>query len=404
MNNQYQKKIAISKSCFVLSNVGNGWEKCWAQIQNGTQLFSKGSDFIPNWPDSPPLSIIEKVSADTDATSFKTRTNDAAYYVASQMKKTVDDLFLKDPDVNIHIVVATSHSDPGPLSELVDISATNQFEKVTDDIAQGILSDSLIHSINRGLGRELSGTTTSAACAGSLISTSYACDMIDFGIADAILLVAIDTLSRVATVAFNNIGAMSQTGCTPYSKNRDGTTVGEGAVALLLAKEDLLDKEDISGYITGTSVYCDAAHMVEPNPQGVATTIQKALDQSDIPATQITSIYFHGTGTVQNDKTESEAAKIIFGESSPSCTSTKGVLGHTMGASGCFNILAGLETLNTGILPPVARSKDNAFPNLNVVLHKPCHVAKNMPVLITALGFGGINSALVLEKTKRGTK
>ncbi|STJ88560.1 3-oxoacyl-(acyl carrier protein) synthase I [Escherichia coli] len=102
-----------------------------------------------------------------------------------------------------------------------NLDAENSLDRLTDDIAEGLLSDGLIASVNRGIGRNLQGVTTSAACATSLVSASYACDMIDFGIADTVLLVAVDTLSRVATVAFNNIGAMSQSGCTPYSSGRD---------------------------------------------------------------------------------------------------------------------------------------------------------------------------------------
>lgn len=398
MNNHYHNSIDIAKQCFVLSNVGNGWKQCWNKLLHGEDRFSTGNQFIRGWPDSPPLSIIETIADNTD---FKNRTNDAAFFVASQMKDMLDDLFQQDENLRVLIVVATSHGDPGPLSTLVNLDAENACDRLTDDIAEGLLSDGLIASVNRGISRNLQGVTTSAACASSLVSGSYACDMIDFGIADAVLLVAVDTLSRVATVAFNNIGAMSQRGCMPYSSGRDGTTVGEGAVALLLARKSILKKEDVQGTIVATSVYCDAAHMVEPDPKGVAWTIQKALDQAELSTSDISAIYWHGTGTIQNDKTEAEAAQILFGESSPPCSSTKGVLGHTMGASGGFNMLAACETLQSGILPHVARSTDNVFSNLDVVLHEPRYIAPGSGVaLVTALGFGGINAALILEANK----
>lgn len=398
MNNHYRTSIDIAKQCFVLSNVGNGWQQCWNNLLRGEAKFSTGNHFIHDWPDSPPLSIIENIVGNRD---FKNRTNDAAFFVASQMKESLDRLYRQNENLTVLIVVATSHGDPGPLSTLVDLDAENSLDRLTDDIAEGLLSDGLIASVNRGIGRNLQGVTTSAACATSLVSASYACDMIDFGIADAVLLVAVDTLSRVATVAFNNIGAMSQSGCTPYSSGRDGTTVGEGAVALLLARKGILKQEEVQGTVIGTSVYCDAAHMVEPDPTGVAKTIQKALHQASVQASDIWAIYWHGTGTIQNDKTEAEAAKILFGEFSPPCSSTKGVLGHTMGASGGFNILAACETLQNGVLPHVARSADNVFTNLDVVLNEPRYIAPGSGVtLVTALGFGGINAALILDANK----
>ncbi|HEU4843179.1 MAG TPA: beta-ketoacyl synthase N-terminal-like domain-containing protein, partial [Burkholderiaceae bacterium] len=259
----------------------------------------------------------------------------------------------------------------------------------------GVLTGHLTDAINAGLGRALPGINVSAACASTLVALSYAADRIHAGLCDAVLLVGLDVLSRVASVGFSNLGAMSARGCTPYDVARDGTTVGEGAVAMLVARRSLLAPSDVQAVVAGTATYCDAAHMVEPNPQGVSKAIWAAMEQARILPSDIRAIFWHGTGTRQNDKTEAAVAQLVFGDTSPPCTSTKGSLGHTMGASSGFNVLAACEANRQGLLPHVAGTTDPEYANLSLVLGAPLSITPG-PMLITALGFGGINAAAVI--------
>lgn len=247
----------------------------------------------------------------------------------------------------------------------------------------------------KALGWDYACTPVFGACASSLVGISYACDRINAGLTDAVLLLALDTLSRFACSGFARIGAAAVDGCKPYDEARDGTTVGEGAVGLLLARPGLLAHAQVAGRVAGTAVYCDAAHMVEPNPHGVAKVMREAITQAGLTAADVRGVYWHGTGTVANDRTESAAARLVFGDRSPPCTSTKGSLGHTMGASGGFNVLGACATYATGWMPPVAGTATPAFDNLDLVLQAPRRVTPG-PILITALGFGGINAATLL--------
>jgi len=359
-------------------------------------MFSQGADIIPGWPDSPPLSAILNFPGLDGQPPFSQRTDVLARIVGQQMRGAVDQFLAAHPAATISLIVATSHGNPGPLSEIANVHcAGGDMSAIDASIWEGVVVDNLVKEVNAGLCRELPGVTMSAACASSLVATSYAADRVNAGLCDAVLVVAIDTLSRVASVGFNNIGAMSQQGCRPYDKQRDGTTVGEGAVAMFLCKDGLLAEQDVWGLIAGTSVFCDAAHMVEPNPIGVASVVQSALQQALLQPTDVRGIFWHGTGTRQNDKTEAAVAKIVFGDRSPLCTSTKGSLGHTMGASGGFNVLAACEAIRQKILPHVVGTSDPEYDNLNLVLNQP-HPVTPGPMLVTALGFGGINAAVVI--------
>jgi len=389
--------VAISKKCCAIANLGTTWEECWEGLVAGKVAFVRGNSIIPRWPDGPPMSVILKFPGQHGQPSFSQRTDILARIIGEQMRHSMNDFIAAHPDAKISLIVATSHGNPGPLSELVDIIHSQGITlKIQTSTWLGIVVDNLVKEVNIGLGRQLPGITISAACASSLVAISHATDRINAGMCDAVLVVGIDTLSRVASVGFNNIGAMSKQGCRPYDKKRDGTTVGEGAVALFLSKENLLSPPDVWGLVRGSSVFCDAAHMVEPNPVGIAKTIYGALQQGSITADHVHGIFWHGTGTRQNDKTEAEASKIIFGNNSPLCTSTKGSLGHTMGASGGFNVLAACETIHRELMPHVAVTDDVEYDNLNLALHRPCPVASG-PMLVTALGFGGINAAVLIS-------
>jgi 3-oxoacyl-[acyl-carrier-protein] synthase II len=392
----YKKPISISRHCCAIANIGSSWDECWQSLLEGRRVFSNGAELIPDWPDSPPLSAILDFPGIEGQPPFNRRTGVLAKIVGTQMRQAVDELLEDKPQTRLSLMIATSHGDPGPLSEIVDY---RHADKPDDTIAmstwEGVVVDNLIKEVNAGLGRSLPGTTTSAACASCLVALSYAADRINAGLCDAVLLVAIDTLSRVASVGFNNIGAMSKNGCRPYDLGRDGTTVGEGAVAMLLTREGLIAAQDVLGLVTGTSVFCDAAHMVEPNPVGVASVVQAAIQQAGLDPADVRGIFWHGTGTRQNDKTEAAVAKIVFGDKSPLCTSTKGSLGHTMGASGGFNVLAACEANRQGTFPHVVGTTQPEYDNMTLALGSP-HDVEPGPMLVTALGFGGINAAAVI--------
>jgi len=393
---RYRHAIALSQHCCAIANIGNTWKACWEALLAGKSIFSQGDKIIPGWPDSPPLSAILNFPGMSGQPSFIQRTDVLARIVGQEMRTAIDHFFSAHPSARVSLIVATSHGNPGPLSAIADAYVMSDDVSTIDAPTwSGIVTDNLVREVNAGLERELPGITISAACASSLVATSYAADRINTDICDAVLVVGIDTLSRVASVGFNNIGAMSQKGCRPYDQKRDGTTVGEGAIAMFLAKDSMLAPQDRWGLIAGTSIFCDAAHIVEPNPSGIASVVQSALQQASIKSADIRGIFWHGTGTRQNDKTEAAVSKILFGNKSPLSTSTKGSLGHTMGASGGFNVLAACEAMRQKVIPHVVGTSNPEYDNLNLVLDHPQSITPG-PMLITALGFGGINAAVVV--------
>jgi 3-oxoacyl-[acyl-carrier-protein] synthase II len=361
----------------------------------GDSIFEEGTQVANRWPKTAPVSILCERAGWKVQPEFLHRFKYMSDKVVDDMHSMLD--FLTDPQkgLRVRIIIGTCHADPGALTTLVDYT-TGVTTDISLEALNMIFRTNITDYVKARLGdRELPISVVSSACASALVATSYASDMIDADFCDAVLVIAIDAITRVATAGFQNIKAMAKDCCRPYDAHRTGTTVGEGAVSFVLAREDCLPPDQIYGHIGGTSIFCDAAHLVEPNVEGIRTVLSEAMEQAEVSADQVAGIYWHGTGTKQNDKVESEVASLMFGAKSPPCTSTKGSLGHTMGASGGYNILAACETNKNGYMPHVGTLQQLEYPNLDVVQGEPRKV-KPGPMLISALGFGGIDAAVVV--------
>lgn len=403
MPKKYNAPIDIGIQCSAIANLGSTWEQCWQGLLKGERPLSVGSEVIPEWPESPRVAAILDFGHFRGQPAFSERFAELIRCVGLDLKGAVDEIVQDTPGARVSIILASSAGDPGPLSAIVDAAFRKDgpSEVITPKILEGVLGGTWAQPLNKALGRDYPAVCIFGACASSLVAVSYAADRIDAGLSDVVLLVALDTLSRVASIGFMNVGANAATGALPYDKARTGTTVGEGAVGIILARKGLLRTEKVAAHVAGTAVYCDAAHMVEPNPVGVASVVTGALEQAGLKPADIKGVYWHGTGTRQNDKTEAAVSTMVFGEMSPPCTSTKGALGHTMGASGGFNVLSACKSLATGLMPPVAGTSEPEYPNLDLALFRPREVQRG-PMLVTALGFGGINAATVIIPTSQG--
>lgn len=391
----YSRKIAIANTCTAISNISRTWEECWKALCQGDAIFGTGEEISPKWPQTPPLSMLHERAGWNEQPTFLYRFKTLMQMVGGDMRPLLDELESRNKHIRMRAIIATCHSDPGPLTTLVDYKA-EVTDSIPDDTWDMLQKSSFAFYLNDSLGRKLPVSIVSSACASALVATSYGADLIDAGLCDAVLVVALDGMSRVAAAGFHNIGAMTKTVCTPYDVNRTGTTVGEGAVGFMIVNETFLKPEQVYGHVAGSSIFCDAAHIVEPNPEGVRSVLQEALDQAEVPPGGVAGIYWHGTGTKHNDKVEAEVSEIMFGNSPPPSTSTKGNLGHTMGASGAYNVLAACESNKSGTMAHVCSLKDLEYPNLDIVRDAPRQI-KPGPMLVTALGFGGINAAIVVS-------
>jgi 3-oxoacyl-[acyl-carrier-protein] synthase-1 len=193
--------------------------------------------------------------------------------------------------------------------------------------------------------------TVATACSASAKAFASGRRLIESGVCDAVIVGGADTLCRMTVSGFSSLDALASGLCNPFSRNRDGINVGEGAAAFLL------ERGAAPVALLGSGECSDAHHISAPEPEGKGAqqAMQLALDDAGLRPEDVTYVNLHGTGTPLNDSMEARAIANLLGLDTP-CSSTKAMIGHTLGAAGACEAAFVWLTLNTDYNP------DNRLP------------------------------------------
>ena len=247
------------------------------------------------------------------------------------------------------------------------------------------------------------GMVVSAACASSSIAIARAASLIKSGQSDCILIVSCDCVSEFLVSGFSSLMALAKHNARPFDKDRDGINIGEAAAYLLMMSRERAKKEKrrIKGKMLGWGMSCDANHMTGPskNGEGLSLAIERALKVGGVEREEINSICAHGTGTVFNDSMEIKAFKNIFIDSTRPTYSIKGGIGHTMGTAGLMDVLIAVETIKNNVLPPTVGVEEIDEEALGWIKKESVSLQNDI-VMSTNSGFGGVNSALIIDVCK----
>lgn len=175
--------------------------------------------------------------------------------------------------------------------------------------------------------------TISTACSSSAKAIAAARRLLAARICDAVVVGGSDSLCGLTTNGFDALEAMSGRVCNPFSANRDGINVGEGAALFILTREEAPTR------VAGIGESSDSYHMTAPEPSGAGAelAIRAALSDAAVEPREIGYLNLHGTATVMNDAVESRVVERVFGLDTP-CSSTKSQTGHTLGAAGAQEV------------------------------------------------------------------
>ncbi len=189
--------------------------------------------------------------------------------------------------------------------------------------------------------------------------------------------------------------------CRPFSADRKGLVLAEGAAVLLLESYDHASRRGatILGEIAGFGATSDAGHVTDPSSDGAARAMTMALEDASIAPSQLGYINAHGTATRANDATETAAIKLAFGDAAQRVpiSSTKSMHGHAMGASGAIEIACSLVALHAGFIPPTINLMT---PDPACDLDYVPNVARSARVetfISNSFGFGGMNAVVALR-------
>ena len=247
--------------------------------------------------------------------------------------------------------------------------------------------------------------TLSTACASATHAIGLAFQMVRSGMAAAALTGGHEApLTWGFLRAWDSIRVVSPTSCRPFSTDRDGMTLGEGAAMLAIESLDsaLARNAPIYGEIVGFGMSADATHITQPQSAGAAMAMRKALADAGAEPAQVGYINAHGTGTQANDSVEAAAIHETFADLAPSIpvSSTKGLHGHAMGATGAIEALATVLALRAGQRPANAGvTQIDPTLNLDVILGEPRPIDSTRDLALSnSLAFGGLNAVLAFRR------
>ncbi len=245
-------------------------------------------------------------------------------------------------------------------------------------------------------------TTINTACSSSSNAILYGAQMIKTNRIDLAIVGGSDALSKFSLNGFNSLFLLDNDLCKPFDRDRIGLNLGEGAGFLILASETEVAKNNYKVLAELKSYYNsnDAFHQTASSPEGEGAyiTMYNAIKKANLSPNDISLIYAHGTATENNDLSEGNAIKRVFGGNIPPFTSNKSYIGHTLGAAGVINAVYSIFSILHNEIYPTINFK-NTIPELNI---KPVtRYTENVDienVLTNSIGFGGNNTSLIFSK------
>lgn len=240
------------------------------------------------------------------------------------------------------------------------------------------------------------------ACASGTNAIGHAFECVRSGRYQRILTGGYDALSELVFVGFDSLQASTPEKCRPFDRDRTGMVLGEGAA--ILALEELGSAcargAHVLAEITGYGISTDNHHLTQPDPSGVGAraAMEQALRSANLEASAVDYINAHGTATPFNDAAEAKAISDLFGSGVP-ISSTKSMMGHSLGAAGAIEAIFCLLAVQQQFLPANInfRACDEDI-DLNIVANEP-HSAPIRTVVSNSFGFGGTNASIVIQQT-----
>lgn len=243
-------------------------------------------------------------------------------------------------------------------------------------------------------------TSISTACSSAANAILLGARMIEQDLLDVVIAGGTDALCKFTLNGFNSLMILDKEPCRPFDESRAGLNLGEGAGYIVLqSRKSLSSNSRIYALLTGYANANDAFHQTASSPEGEGAflAMNRALLKAGVNSSEVDYINAHGTGTTNNDLSESIAIKRLFGNHIPMFSSTKAFTGHTLGAAG------GLEA----VFSVLATYHNVVFPNLN--FQNPITDTRLIPVkdflenqsirtvISNSFGFGGNNVSLIFQ-------
>jgi 3-oxoacyl-[acyl-carrier-protein] synthase II len=418
------RPVVVVTGTGILTSLGEGKEDNWQALASGRSGISRISRFPIDNLRTTIAGTVDFVRIDDSSAPALSETLAVSVIeeaVAESGIGTKGDfpgpLFMALPPVEMEwpqreaLAAAAGNRDDVGYDDLMRAAATGRFKPFYERFLFGSVAEHLAVRF----GTKGSPIATSTACASGGTAIQLGVEAIRRGETDAALCVGTDaSINPESIIRFSLLSALSTrndppvAASRPFSKDRDGFVMAEGAAALVI--ESLAHARArgarILGVIEGCGEMADGFHRTRSNPDGkpIIASIRNALDDAGVTPEQVDYINAHGTSTPENDKMEWMAVSHVFGEraSRIPMSSNKSMIGHTLTAAGAVEAVFSLLTMQNQRLPPTINyeTPDPALP-----VDCVANVARDARVTRTisnSFGFGGQNVCLVLAAAPGG--
>lgn len=297
----------------------------------------------------------------------------------------------------------------GPVGQATLDAAYRQFYGTGDDrVHPFTLPRSMPSAVASQVSFDLGLRGPSYAVASACASAGHAIGQAFHAVANGLLDLAVTGGCDAPIVpgvirAWEALGMLSPDVCRPFSRDRSGTVLGEGAGILVLEAWNKATARGarIHGEVVGFGMSADAADLIAPDVHGAVRAMQAALDDACEPPEAVGYANAHGTGTRLNDRAEAEALRRVFGPRLPDLpvSSVKAMLGHTIGACGGIDAVVTVLALRDRILPPTMNFRE-ADPQCAIdCVPGRSRLTEADLALSNSFAFGGLNAVLALRRT-----
>jgi len=306
------------------------------------------------------------------------------------------------------LVVGSGVSSTLETAEAIALAKAQGARKVPPYVVPRVMGSTT--SANLATAFRIQGASYSivSACATSAHCIGHGAELIQLGKADRVIVGGAEEVRWTSAVLFDAMGALS-TGFNdrptkasrPYDRKRDGFVLAGGAGILVLEASEVAQARGakVRGELAGYGASSDGSDMVTPKAEGIARAMRAALREAEIPEKgTIDYLNTHGTSTVVGDLMELDAIREVFGEALPFISSTKGLTGHAIGASGAHEAIYCLLMMERGFIAGCANLEDPDPAIRGLPIVDKSRAATLNAVMSNSLGFGGTNASLVLRR------
>lgn len=324
---------------------------------------------------------------------WHSKNNRFALAALAKIRPSVDQAIKRYGAHRVGVVIGTSTSGIGDSERYLKQRAeTGEVPDDYDYKLQEMGATASFVAREVGVGGPVYGIST--ACSSGAKALASGRRLIRAGVCDAVIVGGVDTLCHLTVQGFSALEAVSETQCNPFSANRSGINIGEGAALFLMSGEP----QGVE--LAGIGESSDAHHISAPDPsgQGAARCMTAALVDAGITSSQVGYINLHGTATALNDQMESRAVDKVFG-CTVSCSSTKPFTGHTLGAAGALEAGVCWLALQYQFIPRHVwdGEADPELPLIQLATQRGSTRTLEY-ALSNSFAFGGNNISLVLRR------